>query len=263
MKINSNNYYSTEANEEYFSVSQYKDFEKCPAMAMAKINDEWEQKKTESLLVGSYLDELLTGTEESLSEFIKSTPELFTQKGTLRSQYLSANNVVNAIYNQPLMMKYLNGKHQVIMTGEIAGVPIKIKMDSYKENEFIADLKYMKTLRSPNLFEPMITYWGYDIQASVYQEIVRQNTGKVLPFYFIVATKENPPHLDVGIINNFDLMEKLEEIKQNISYFADIKKGILPAKRCEEYNCNYCTETRIIKNPVDVINFGIKREEIS
>ena len=42
MKLNSNNYFSTEAAEEYFSVSQYKDFagsigrRGCEAIAMAK-----------------------------------------------------------------------------------------------------------------------------------------------------------------------------------------------------------------------------------
>lgn len=262
MEINESNYYSIEANKEYFSVSQFKDFEHCQAMAMAKINGEWEQEKSESLLLGSYLDELLTGTEESLLKFIEETPELFTKKGTLKSQFVKTSEIEHLIRKQPLMMKYLSGEHQVIMTGEINGVPIKIKMDSYKEGEFIADLKYMKTLRSPNLFEPMVEYWGYDTQAAIYQEIVRQNTGKTLPFFLIVATKETPPHLEVGVMNNVDLAKKLEDIKQNITYYADIKNGKIEPQRCEEYNCNYCTETRLIELPVDVINFGLKREEI-
>ncbi len=37
------------------------------------------------------------------------------------------------------------------MTGEIEGVPFKIKMDSYKLGAFITDLKYMASLRSPTL----------------------------------------------------------------------------------------------------------------
>ena len=37
MNLDQNNYYSEDANAKYFSVSQYKDFTKCEAMAMAKI----------------------------------------------------------------------------------------------------------------------------------------------------------------------------------------------------------------------------------
>ena len=37
MKLNKNNYYSQEANKYYMSYSQFKDFLKCPAYAMAKI----------------------------------------------------------------------------------------------------------------------------------------------------------------------------------------------------------------------------------
>ena len=35
MKLTSENYYGQEANEQYFSVSQYKDFAKCEAMALS------------------------------------------------------------------------------------------------------------------------------------------------------------------------------------------------------------------------------------
>ena len=40
--LDSSNYYDQEANRDYFSVSQYKDFQKCPAMAMAKLRGEYQ-----------------------------------------------------------------------------------------------------------------------------------------------------------------------------------------------------------------------------
>ena len=49
-KLNEANYYSQEMNKQYFSVSQYKDFCKCEAMAMAKINGTYEQPKSKALL---------------------------------------------------------------------------------------------------------------------------------------------------------------------------------------------------------------------
>lgn len=46
MVLTEHNYYGKEANECFFSVSQYKDFMKCEAMAMAKIHGEYERPVT-------------------------------------------------------------------------------------------------------------------------------------------------------------------------------------------------------------------------
>lgn len=61
MVLTAENYYSKEANKEYMSVSQYKDFAgtygkmACEFSAVEKLEERWEQKKTTPLLVGSYV----------------------------------------------------------------------------------------------------------------------------------------------------------------------------------------------------------------
>ena len=146
------------------------------------------------------------------------------------------------------------------MTGTIAGVPFKIKMDSYKKNEFIADLKYMSSLRSPNLFESIVKYWGSDIQGAVYQEVVRQNTENRLPFFLVMATKETIPHLDDAEVKQYDLDERLEEVKKNAPRYQAIKNGEIEPERCEEYDCPYCTATRIIAESIDSNMLGMARK---
>lgn len=263
MKLNSGNYYSQKANQEYFSVSQFKDFMKCPAMAMAKLRGEYAQEDSRALLLGSYVDEMLTGTRESQMEFLeKNNKELFKKNGDPYADIQQAIETIGRVRKQPLMMKYLGGEHQVIMTGEIEGVPFKIKMDSFDPEEYIADLKYMASLRSPNLFQPMIKYWAYDIQAAVYQEIVRQNIGKRLPFFFNVATKEKPAHIALGVISQWNMDEALDTVKKNIVRFQKIKTGELPAERCEDYGCDYCTSTKIITEPIDTDLFGMSTAQI-
>lgn len=263
MKLTQANYYSQKANQAYFSVSQFKDFMKCPVMAMAKLWGEYDEEFGRALLLGSYVDEMLTGTRKSQMLFLEENQsELFKKNGDPYADVVQAMETIERIKKQPLMMKYLGGKHQVIMTGEIEGVPFKIRMDSYKEGEFIADLKYMKSLRSPNLFEPMVKYWGYDIQAAVYQEIVRQNTGKTLPFFFVVATKEQPAHLAVGEISQWNMDEALETVKKSIVHYQKIKTGELPAERCEDYGCDYCTTTKVITEPIDTDLFGMSAAQI-
>ena len=263
MKLTQANYYGKKSNLEYFSVSQFKDFMKCPAMAMAKLKGEYEQGKSRALLLGSYVDEMLTGTRESQMKFLEENhSDLFKKNGDYYADVSQAADTIERIKKQPLMMKYLGGKHQVIMTGEIEGVPFKIKMDSFKKGEYIADLKYMASLRSPNLFQPMVKYWGYDIQAAVYQEIVRQNTGDKLPFIFVVATKEQPSHLEVGEISQWNMDEALDVVRKHIVRFQKIKNNEIPAERCEDYGCDYCTRTKVITEPIDTDLFGMSTAQI-
>lgn len=260
IKLTEANYYS---RNEYMSVSQFKSFQRCEARAMAELNGEYTPERGRALVIGSYVDEMLTGTAESQLKFLEeNATELFKKNGEKYADVLQADEAVRRVLKQPLMMKYLGGEHQVIMTGEIEGVPFKIKMDSYKPGEYIADLKYMASLRSPNLFEPMVKYWGYDLQAACYQEIVYQNTGERLPFIFVVATKENPPHLAVGEINQWNMDEALEIVKANIRKYQKIKNNELSPERCEDYKCQYCTETKILTEPIDTDLFGMSTAQI-
>ena len=289
MKLTNKNYYSAKANCDFMSVSQFKNFKRCEAMAMAELKGEYERPKSKALLLGSFVDEILTGTKKSQNQFIiENRLDIFQKSSKLSKctdeelavllndyslQLLNIDNkpyaeivqaleTIEKIKKQPLMMEHFKNKHQVIMTGEIAGVPFKIKMDNYKPGEFIADGKYMASLRSPNLFEPMVKYWGYDIQGAVYQEIVRQNTGKRLPFYLDIATKETPTHLAVSEINQYDLDEGLEIVKALAPRYQAIKKGEIEPKRCDEYDCNYCTETNIITEPIDSNYLGMSPRQI-
>ena len=247
----------------FMSVSSFKNFQKCEAAALAELKGEYIPERGRALLLGSYVDEELTGTEESMNRFLaENSIALFKKNGGLYADVEQAQETVERIKAQPLMMKYLGGEHQVVMTGEIEGVPFKIKMDSYKPGEFIADLKYMASLRSPNLFQPMVSYWGYDIQAACYQEIVRQNTGERLPFLFVVATKEKPAHLAVGEINQWNMDMALETVRSKIKRYQAIKAGEIEPERCEEYGCDYCTTTKIITEPIDTDLFGMSREQI-
>ncbi len=286
MKLTNKNYYGAAANNSFMSVSQFKQFEKCESMALAELKGEYERPKSKALLLGSFVDEMLTGTKKSQVKFIvENRSEIFQKSSKLSkiddeeltviatdffpnifdidnkpyAEIVQALETIEKIKKQPLMMKHFKSKHQVIMTGEIAGVPFKIKMDNYKPGEFIADGKYMASLRSPNLFEPMVKYWGYDIQGAVYQEIVYQNTGERLPFYLDIATKENPSHLAVAEIKQYDLDEALETVIKNAPRFQAIKNGEIEPERCGEYDCNYCTETEIITEPIDSNFLGLPK----
>ena len=289
MRLTGKNYYEKEANVSFMSVSQFKDFRKCEAMALAKLRGEYETPSSKALLLGSFVDEMLTGTKKTRIKFIvENREELFQKSSKIAklsdeeltellsdrlfdvfssdnkpyAEIIQALETIAKIKKQPLMMKHFRSRHQTILTGEIGGVPFKIKMDNYKPGEFISDGKYMASLRSPNMFEPMVKYWGYDIQGAVYQEIVRQNTGKRLPFFLDIATKEVPSHLAVAQINQFDLDAALEIVKAWASRYQAIKNGEIEPERCGEYGCSYCTETEIITDPIDSNYLGMSPKQI-
>lgn len=263
MILTEQNYYSSEANWAYFSASQFKSFDKCPACAMAELTGEWTAPASEALVLGSYVDEMLTGTEASIRLFKVEHPELFNARtGELKAAFRTAEETVERIRQQPKMMEYLSGQHQVIMVGEIEGVPFKIKMDSFHPGRMIVDLKYMKSLRSPNAYIPMVQYWGYDVQGAIYQEIVRQNTGDRLPFFLNVATKENPARLALGEINQISLNAALDRVRSNIVRHQRIKMGELPPRRCEAYDCDYCAATATVVEPIDTDFFGYSAAQL-
>lgn len=249
--ITNENYFDKENNLKYMSASQFKDFLKCPACAMAKLNEEWQQEKTTSLLVGSYIDAHYEG---SLQIFKAKNPEIFKKDGTLKSDYIKAEEIINRLERDKLFEKYMSGEKQVIMTGEIEGVPVKIKIDSYHPQKAIVDLKIVKDMQpiwNGTEKQNFVEYWGYDIQMAFYQEIVRQNTGLTLPTFLAVATKETVTDFAILEIENERLDAILERlIKPNIKEFQNIKNNNSETYRCEK--CDYCKSTKILDK---IINY--------
>lgn len=243
IKLTNENYYSQQANQAYFSVSQVKDFLKCEAYAMAKINGEWVEPPTTPMLIGSYVDSYFEGT---LEEFKARTPEIFKKDGTLKSDYIKAEKIIQRVEKDELFMKCMSGEKQVIMTGELYGAQWKIKMDSYILHEAIVDLKVVKALRDvsyKNGFkQSFIEKSGYDLQLGIYQEIVRQNTGETLPCIIAGVDKQDYPDLDCILIPNEQLEFQRKELRWKIQHIIDVKNYNEEPKRCGV--CDYCRATK-------------------
>lgn len=237
MILTNENYFSKEADMEYMSVSQFKAFEQCEAAALASIKGEWEQPKTTALLVGSYVDAHFEGT---LDLFKAKNSEIFTKQGTLKAEYKQAEEIINRIESDEEFMKYLDGEKQVIRTGEIDGIPVKIKIDALHDDK-IVDLKIMKDFApvwKDGQRLPWFMAWGYDLQGAVYQEI----EGNKKPFILAAASKEKVTDLQGVEIPQEFLNERLNYFIGMVHHYDDIKKGLEKATRCE--HCDYCKATK-------------------
>lgn len=250
MQLTSENYFSLENQMKYMGVSQFKAFENCQASAYAEATGNYEREETTPLLVGSYVDAHFEGT---LDIFKAQHPQLFKRDGNLKSEYTKAEQIIERVERDNLFMDYMSGEKQVIMTGVIENVPVKIKIDSYHPDK-IVDLKVMKD------FQPMyvpekgklnwIEAWRYDLQGAVYQEIVRQNTGKVLPFFIAAVTKEKEPDIGIFEIPQSYLDVELENFKSKVMLYDAIKKGMIEPERCE--HCDYCKASKVLSKAVSL-----------
>lgn len=232
LELDQNNYYSPEANQQYFSVSQYKDFMQCEAMALAKIRGEYRPEMTRAMLTGSFVDSYFEGT---LDQFMKDHPAVFTRKQELRSEFRKANEIIARIRSDELFMKFMSGEKQRIMTFDLFGVPWKMKMDSYLPGTCITDLKVVAKFRT-------LPFWRYDLQGAVYQAGVFIKTEEKLPFYLAVATKERTIDLDIFQIPQATLNAALTEIEGSLQHFAEVKNGTVPPVYCGK--CDYCKSVK-------------------
>lgn len=238
-KLTEADYFSMEAELFYTGSTQIKNFLKCENETLAKINGCWIEEKSDALLESSYIDEYFSGT---LENFKLEHPEMFTQKGELYAKYKKLDDIITQAENDNMFMKYINGKHQVIMTGEIAGVPVKIKIDSFHENKCIVDLKAIKDLKliwneETREKQNFIDYYDYVLQGALYQEIVRQNTGKKLPFVIAVLTKEKISERALLNIPQELLNEKLAFLENYLPHVKKLKEGKIEPTECGK--CDY------------------------
>lgn len=244
-KLTEENYFSPEANMEYFGHTQFLDFTKCEARALAIAKGEYEQPMTEALLLGQYVDACLSGTRGT---FVGKHPEMVKKDGTLLAKYVKADRALERISRDDMFMKYIGGEKQKIMTGTLFGYEWKIKVDAFHEGKAIVDFKYMKDFDG-GYADGMghvnwAQLWGYDYQAAIYQAIVENVTGEKLPFIIAGVTKQEPADIGLFKIPQYAIDSALKVVEQTIDRYAAIKAGVVEPKRCE--NCDYCRQTKIL-----------------
>ena len=271
------NYFSEEADKDYMSVSQFKNFAGNTAKSGCEYNGLLLAKKiikqsvTTPLLQGSYVDAYFEGTLDKFKE--ENKEYLFKKTGDkgLKSEFLKSEAIIKRVNNDPEFMKYMAGQKQVIMTGNLFGVDWKIKMDSYFPDDKIVDLKCMKDTApiwcdKVGSKQHFIIAWGYDIQGAIYQKIVEINTGKKLPFFIAVATKEDIPDIQLIEVDQEYLDRALAFVEQNIGRVLDVKNEVVEPIHCGV--CPICKRNKKLSGPVKLSslipksdNFGSDDED--
>lgn len=269
------NYFDPAIEMAYMGSSQIKNFMRCEAAEAARLRGEYVTPVTTSLLVGSYVDAHFEGT---LDIFKAQHPALFKRDGTLKAEYLQAERIIDRMERDELYMLLMSGEKQVIRTGEIAGVPVKIKIDSLLDGDAcaeivrrfpaagealglcagaIVDQKVMRSLEDvwdPEERQrvPWWKAWRYDIQGAVYQAV----EGHLLPFILAVGTKEEEPDIRAVYLRDDTLSAALMEVEDLLPRFQTIKEG-----RAKPRSCGKCPYCRAVRQLMTIENGEIWDEE--
>lgn len=258
MELTKDNYFSTEANNEYCSASQYKDIigfpviPGCESRALARLRGEYEEEQSKALLIGSILDAFWEGVRgDELTElFPDCISTRGATKGQLKAEYQQAIQLYERTYKDEKFRQYMEGDKQTIMTGEIEGLKFKIKMDSF-DGRRITDLKTTENadqdfriyVKDSGEKLPFYLAWGYDTQLAIYREIARQNTGEIYPCYIAAVDKKPHPKPVLIYMEPQLLDDALESVRQNCNRIILLKSGEIEPSRCESDKCNYCRDT--------------------
>ncbi len=244
LQLNEANYFSQEANWDYMSTSQYQDFtspdEGCEARAMATLKGEWEEPENKAFLVGSYVH---AWAENKLREWIVEHPECCKRDGSLKAEYVQANDMIERLKRDDFAMYMLtNGHHEVIVTAELFGEPFKTKVDVYApELGRMIDLKTARSIRERHWdaenrrWVSFIEHYGYMTRTAIYGEVERLATGRDswLSAYIVAVSKEEPP--DLAVISLWDpdrWADELTVVRNNLPRILAVKSGQEEPRRC-------------------------------
>lgn len=257
-------YYGRDANYEYMSASQLKSFigtpgiAACEERALADISGQYVRPHSNALTVGSYVDVMLTGTESEQHEFREAHPEMISSrgptKGQLKSEYRSADEMIARAFadadNGGIFMRALTGERQKTLTGEIHGHGFKARLDVLGDG-FITDLKTVESVNRRYYNDgwwDFISWWGYDLQGAIYQELTYQATGNRWPFYIAALSKQTPCDIDLIQVPQDRLDEAMARVTPDaLDRIAALKSGEERPTRCGR--CDWCRMTKVVRKP--------------
>lgn len=264
--LTDDNYYSPAADREYMSCSQYQTFVgvaddfPCEARAMAKIMGNYTEKPTDAFLHGNYFHTAMEGDKAHAAFLEANAHRVYKKtKNPAAQEKYAAFDVLDAclrIAHQDASFRKLidaPGDNEVILSGEIFGVPWRIRCDKIiRQNHIIVDWKTCASLNQLHYSAEkrdkvtFVEHYGYLMRAAVYMEIYKQNFGVKPAFILGCVTKQDPPDKGIYVIHPETdavvLQYELDKIQQRLPYIMPVKNRNKAPKRCGF--CAYCRQTK-------------------
>lgn len=263
------NYYQ---DKTYLSNSRFKAYMDCEARALALDRGEWQDTRDpKALLIGNYVHSYFE-SKEAHADFVKANKSAIISstgktKGQTKSDFQIANKMIETLDKDPLFNNLYHGlkghdvQKEMIVAGEIRGVKVKGKLDTVNHTKgYFIDLKTMKKLggsewvgelrmQAPGVAANIINY-KYHVQLGLYQELLRQVTGKVYKPLVIAVSKEVVPDKEIVDIGQDVLDEGLQYFETNVERVAKVISGDVEPKKCGK--CDYCKSIKKLDRIVNL-----------
>lgn len=257
VELTQENYYQDTSRLSY---SRYKRYKQCQAKAYAVDNGIWVEERDETpLLLGNYVHSYFESAEAHEKFMAENGDKLLAKagknKGNLKSEFIIGDKMIESLKDDDGFNRLYHGypsdnvEKEMIVYGEIEGVPVKGKLDSVNLSRgYFVDLKTMKSIyaeewnadlrkRVPAAVNNILNF-GYHGQLGLYRELLKQMTGQEFRPLIVAVSKENVPDKDILKIDEEWLEDGLDNLKADIVEVWDVIQGKQKPKSCG--HCDYC-----------------------
>lgn len=257
VELTQENYYQDTSRLSY---SRYKRYKQCQAKAYAVDNGIWVEERDETpLLLGNYVHSYFESPEAHKKFMAENGNKLLAKtgknKGNLKSDFIIGDKMIESLKDDDGFNRLYHGyssdkvEKEMIVCGEIEGVPVKGKLDSVNLSRgYFVDLKTMKSIYSEEWNTELrkrvpaavnnILNFGYHGQLGLYRELLKQMTGQEFRPLIVAVSKENVPDKDILKIDEDWLVEGLGNLKADIVEVWNVIQGKQKPKKCGR--CDYC-----------------------
>ena len=248
--LSDQNYYTNEADWQYMSVSQYKQFRECEAAALAKLKGDWESTSNPTaLLVGNYVHSYFERPDVHDAFKEENKEAMFSKRKPygLLKDFQIAEQMIKRLEKEPAFMNLYQGEKEVIVTGELYGVEWKGKIDCLNVDEgYFVDIKTTKDIHDRkwntnyNERATFIENYGYLLQMGVYKELLKQQYGKEFVPIIAAVSKQTPSEVRLITLDEDKMHFEMILLEENIERLQKVKTGQEKPEMCGK--CEYCRE---------------------
>ncbi|SFM44357.1 PD-(D/E)XK nuclease-like domain-containing protein [Salibacterium qingdaonense] len=257
LNLQQTNYHSTDADQQYMSVSQFKNWLDCEARTLAEIKGDYVPPISTPLIVGTYVHAAFENQETFRSIEEQYSDMIFKKNGSKYADFETADRMIDTIKQDDFAMFAMDGEKEKIYTADLFGVPWKIKVDSINhDRKSFTDLKTTQDLykrywsKKYEGFTSFVEAWDYVLQMAIYREVIAKNTGEAYTPYIVAATKESPSNKAVLHFEPSRFDFELEYTEAQLEHIMNVKNEEVPPRRCEQ--CSYCRSTKKLTNTMEI-----------
>jgi len=242
------------------SVSQFKDFQKCEAAALAKLKETWQPKSDPTaLLVGNYVHSYFESATAHGQFIEENTQAIFKRDGAERAEFVQAIDMIEALEYDDFFNFIYQGKKELILTGELFNTEWKARIDCFNESKgYFVDLKTTRSLshryfsKKYGGYVSFVEEYGYVLQMAVYKQLLEAKYNREITPYIFAVTKESPPDIAAIELHPSRFNYELIMIEQELPHILQVKYGEVAPEMCGK--CEFCRKHKQITGFIEIEN---------